>query len=650
MRFCLFLFTCLALACGLAPQASAATAYRYEVDNCPYKKKSWFDPLRMQCGTAVATEAGVDTPVRIPALRLHKRDAASKASPVVFINGGPGGRGVTEIAGWLSHPLLRAHDIVLFDARGSGLSEPKLCPTLSADILGLVAGPLAGDAALQARQRLVKACIDSVPPALRQTYATPTMAADVDAIRQMFGYPRINLLSVSYGTRTALAYAGAYPQHLDKTVLDSVVPPRAYYRDIGANFDRALEHAFAACEKAPDCKASFPAFRRDYHALVKALADTPLRLTVPSAKYANQVIDIDAQDFSLLVQQMLYQKEFISGLPRLVDEVTRGQTASLGLLFDINIGTRVRGLDFGAYYLVLGNDELPLQSGTAPTAASALTFFDDDLAALHAALPAAPAAPAWPTRLAGPVLVMGGAFDPVTAPAYGQALVSAGNEVRFLGFPAAGHTPSLTDECARTAMVEFFRDAKAAPSTPCLLQPKAMSWATGVASSEWPRNWIESVYYPSSLMPLVPVGALAVLYLLVGAVPLVTLLSRKWRARGATAAGTSAAARPGHAVAWAGSAVGVALLLGLAASLMHAATGPAPIELLFGFARPPVAYTLGLLGVLCIALTSIMAFKQLRSLGSQRWRSSAGVWHLGATVANAGLILFLVWWNVFGVR
>jgi pimeloyl-ACP methyl ester carboxylesterase len=56
-------------------------------------------------------------------------------------------------------------------------------------------------------------------------YSTADHAADLDAVRQALGFPRIAVMGVSYGTRLALAYASAYPQHVERLVLDSIVPP-----------------------------------------------------------------------------------------------------------------------------------------------------------------------------------------------------------------------------------------------------------------------------------------------------------------------------------------------------------------------------------------------------------------------------------------
>ena len=46
---------------------------------------------------------------------------------------------------------------------------------------------------------------------------------DIEAIRAELGVEQLTLFGISYGTELALAYARAYPQHVERLVLDSVV-------------------------------------------------------------------------------------------------------------------------------------------------------------------------------------------------------------------------------------------------------------------------------------------------------------------------------------------------------------------------------------------------------------------------------------------
>ena len=45
----------------------------------------------------------------------------------------------------------------------------------------------------------------------------------MEAIRAELGVEKLTLFGISYGTELAIAYARAYPQHVERLILDSVV-------------------------------------------------------------------------------------------------------------------------------------------------------------------------------------------------------------------------------------------------------------------------------------------------------------------------------------------------------------------------------------------------------------------------------------------
>ena len=45
----------------------------------------------------------------------------------------------------------------------------------------------------------------------------------MEAIRAKLGVEKLTLFGISYGTELAIAYARAFPQHVDKLILDSTV-------------------------------------------------------------------------------------------------------------------------------------------------------------------------------------------------------------------------------------------------------------------------------------------------------------------------------------------------------------------------------------------------------------------------------------------
>ncbi|HEY2371295.1 MAG TPA: alpha/beta fold hydrolase [Gaiellaceae bacterium] len=152
---------------------------------------------------------------------LHVEMVPSAGTPrgVVFLVAGGPGQGSAHTFD-LSDPgeasyfqfLFPGYTLVAYDDRGTGASNVLDCAALD--------GPdVAGDEA-----KIAAECAAELGSGTSY-YSTADHAADLEAVRQALGFPRIAVMGVSYGTRLALAYASAYPQHVDRLVLDSIVPP-----------------------------------------------------------------------------------------------------------------------------------------------------------------------------------------------------------------------------------------------------------------------------------------------------------------------------------------------------------------------------------------------------------------------------------------
>jgi hypothetical protein len=93
---------------------------------------------RLRCGT-VAVPRDHDNPgaehYNLAVVVAKTAEQPSLPDPVVYINGGPGGP-LTIYADYQARHLYAARrDLILVDQRGTGRSEPQLCPDLTAKML-----------------------------------------------------------------------------------------------------------------------------------------------------------------------------------------------------------------------------------------------------------------------------------------------------------------------------------------------------------------------------------------------------------------------------------------------------------------------------------------------------------------------------------
>jgi pimeloyl-ACP methyl ester carboxylesterase len=131
---------------------------------------------------------------------------------VVALAGGPG-QAALPLAEFIAQaiaPALDSRDLLVFDQRGTGSSDPLACPAFETF-------------SLKSESQAFEECATQIGPA-RGGFTTEESVQDIEALRQAGGYEKLVLYGTSYGTKVALEYAERYPQNVEALVLDSVVP------------------------------------------------------------------------------------------------------------------------------------------------------------------------------------------------------------------------------------------------------------------------------------------------------------------------------------------------------------------------------------------------------------------------------------------
>ena len=151
-------------------------------------------------------------------LQASGAGGAPSKSAVLALAGGPG-QAANPLADFIAKaiaPALRGRDLIVYDQRGTGRSDPLNC--------GALQNPLAFEGPAAIVGKLAEQCALQLGPG-RAAFTSQESAQDIEAIRQELGYEKLVLYGTSYGTKVALRYAELYPQHVEALVLDSIVPP-----------------------------------------------------------------------------------------------------------------------------------------------------------------------------------------------------------------------------------------------------------------------------------------------------------------------------------------------------------------------------------------------------------------------------------------
>jgi pimeloyl-ACP methyl ester carboxylesterase len=170
---------------------------------CRYTTESGDVPA--DCGALVVPENRRDPASELIALPVIRIRAAGPVTgdPIFRLNGGPG---ATNLDFPQAARLRAGHDVVLVGYRGVDGSRRLDCPEVDAALQ--YSADLVSDATLRAATDGFEACSrrltgDGVD---LTGYSIPQRADDLEAARTALGYPRINLLSTSAGTRTETAF------------------------------------------------------------------------------------------------------------------------------------------------------------------------------------------------------------------------------------------------------------------------------------------------------------------------------------------------------------------------------------------------------------------------------------------------------------
>ena len=222
------------------------------------------------------------------AVAIFKSPTVPTRPPLLLLGGGPGTFVLDTfgpiITGALAHGLTADRDLVMFDQRGVGYSQPALdCHELTDLALRTIETHRTRDqetddqveAAFACRDRLVASGIELA------AYNTAANAADVNDLRIALGYRQFDVWGMSYGTRLALAVERDFPKAVHSLVLDSALPPSVnQIVDRVANSERAFRTLFDGCAADLACASAYPDLEATFYDLVAQFNAAPARFFV----------------------------------------------------------------------------------------------------------------------------------------------------------------------------------------------------------------------------------------------------------------------------------------------------------------------------------------------------------------------------------
>lgn len=413
-----------------------------------------------------------------PTLRvavIRQPSSGSHEGSLIINPGGPGASGVmfeAEAASAFSQ-LTDHFDLVSFDPRGVGLSDPIRCLT-SAQLDTLInTDPVPQNAAehgqLVAQAKLIADDCFTRNGSYLDHVGTIDQARDMDVLRAAVGDAKLTYYGASYGTYLGAKYAQLFPTHIRAMVLDGALNPDESLDQENLvqaeGFETDLHDFLAACVTSGSC----PLGSTDAAAQA-GLETLKAQLTAHPENVGGRMLG--AGEFFEGLAAGLYSTSDWPQLWTVLGNAAKGNGAGV-LLFADSLTERNND---GSYSNLIESNlainciDRPSPRSVATYDAEAQAFAkkapDFGAAIEYGSLPCAfwkvpPVEQVHPVHAPGapPILVIGTTRDPATPYVWAQALAKQLSSGVLLTHDGDGHTAYLDrDPCVDAAVKTYVED------------------------------------------------------------------------------------------------------------------------------------------------------------------------------------------------
>lgn len=374
---------------------------------------------------------------RIPARRQSDRQDA-----FTLISGGPGQSAIESFpsVSFAFRHIMRNHDVILIDQRGTGGSAKLECESAS-ESLGLEMELDLEQVSLDALE-----CRESLEH--DPSWFTTSMAVhDLEFVRQQLGVSQWNMYGISYGTRVAMHYLRRYPESIRTLTLDAVVPPSVSLGpDISRLSQRALDLIFKRCIDSQGCFDAFGDLTEPTMALLDSLEENPKSITFEDiATGSLSTMELTRQHLAVTIRLMSYSAQTAAILPSMLhDAIVNENFAPLARQAKLQTRSLGNSLANGMHQAIICTEDAPFVNFTENADEPATYLGEGTIDSLMASCKNWPAGHIdadfkEPLVSDAPVLILSGEADPVTPPDYGDSITPTLSNSRHIVNSDQGH-------------------------------------------------------------------------------------------------------------------------------------------------------------------------------------------------------------------
>ena len=296
---------------------------------CPFEG----DPSAAKCGF-LTVPADYSQPqngqtVRLAFVQFKATGDDPRSDALLLVTGLPLVAGAGFVP-YVFEEVIKSQDIVLFDVRGTGLTEPLLnCPKIDPAVFGaLSTGGLTpedwGNVYEECRQDMENQSINL------DHYNIANSANDLKALRIALEYPAWNMVAIEpVGATLAYEQLRSDTEGVRSLILDSVVPDYNSEPIDYATAQRVLSDVFALCGQDEKCNAMFPDLETVFYEVVSQLNAEPVEISIydiaNGGRRTTALIDGNYLIGMALGIIMNGDLNGIGSLPRMIYQVSNGK-------------------------------------------------------------------------------------------------------------------------------------------------------------------------------------------------------------------------------------------------------------------------------------------------------------------------------------
>ncbi len=413
---------------------------------------------------------------------------ASAREPLLYLHGGPGIATLGNLPKYLKSKtwdrMREDRPLVFFDYRGTGESEPLLCPGLD-KTLAEASTKMSPAEVNTLKLELLRKCraahlAEGIDIA---SFSSHQSAQDANAVRLNLNIPTWSVYGVSHGTTVALNLLRDHAKSVNAMILDSPFPPNAPWLDFVRPFAVSFENLEQKILEDPNAAARFPTIRKSFANAYDSLNKEPLQIAVDNK---GNTRPFTGNDFAWSIWNALLKPIALPVVPLAITEFEK-RNASIVMPWMMSFSDPNGFGKFSEYQskAILcfeggprsADDTKDALARKYPEFAAFNMDFEDELCAAWQPK-GAPASAFLPVSSDVPVLVISGEYDPVCPPVFGELTAKTLSRSTFVTVPAASHAAIHADDCMRDLAIGFLAQPGAAVDTQCVANRPKVSFVT----------------------------------------------------------------------------------------------------------------------------------------------------------------------------